>query len=170
VGTERDLAGLQPVSLAVAADVDGMLMGHGYRTTEEALRQLGRLALSVRDGSGHRLMLQTNRPDSLLVTTMRRGDPIPYLERVLVERAREGSPPSSEMIAIEVRGEVPTSAGEDLAGLAGVVTMGPMPVPDGQRWLVTGALGEARLQLRKLVSRWRDTGLTVRVDADPIDI
>ena len=170
VGTERDLAGLQPVSVAVAADVDGMLMGHGYRTTEEALRQLGRLALSVRDGSGHRLMLQTNRPDSLLVTTMRRGDPIPYLERVLVERAREGSPPSSEMIAIEVRGEVPTSAGEDLAGLAGVVTMGPMPVPDGQRWLVTGALGEARLQLRKLVSRWRDTGLTVRVDADPIDI
>jgi primosomal protein N' (replication factor Y) (superfamily II helicase) len=170
VGTERDLAGLESVSLAVAADVDGMLMGHGYRTTEEALRQLARLALAVREGSGHRLMMQTSRPDSLLITTMRRGDPLPYLERVLVERAREGSPPSSEMIAVEIRGEVPPSASDDLAGLAGATIMGPMNVPDGQRWLLTGSLGEVRLHLRKLVSRWRDSGATVRIDVDPIDI
>lgn len=170
VGTERDLAGLEAVSLAVAADVDGMLMGHGYRTTEEALRQLARLALAVRDGRGHRLMLQTTRPDSLLITTMRRGDPIPYLERVLIERAREGSPPSSEMIAVEIRGEVPPSAGDDLAGLDRALTLGPMEVADGQRWLLTGSLGQARLQLRKIVSRWRDAGATVRIDADPIDI
>jgi primosomal protein N' (replication factor Y) (superfamily II helicase) len=170
VGTERDLAGLESVSLAVAADVDGMLMGHGYRTTEEALRQLARLALAVREGSGHRLMMQTSRPDSLLITTMRRGDPLPYLERVLVERAREGSPPSSEMIAVEIRGEVPLSAGDDLAGLEGATVMGPMNVPDGRRWLLTGSLGEVRLDLRKLVSRWRDSGATVRIDVDPIDI
>jgi primosomal protein N' (replication factor Y) len=170
VGTERDLASLHPVSLAVAADVDGLAMGHGYRTAEEALRQLGRLALAVRDGSGHRLMLQTSRPDSLLVTTMRRGDPVPYLERVLVERAREGSPPSSEMIAIEIRGEVPPSAGADIAGLEDAIAMGPMNVTDGQRWLITGSLGKGRLQLRRLVSRWRDAGATVRIDADPIDI
>jgi len=170
VGTEADLAGLEPVSLAVAADVDGMLMTHGYRTTEEALRQLARLALAVREGSGHRLMLQTSRPESLLITTMRRGDPIPYLERVLVERAREGSPPSSEMIAVEIRGQIPQSANGDLVGLQGAVAMGPMNVTGGKRWLLTGSLGQARLDLRKLVARWRDNGATVRIDADPIDI
>ena len=170
VGTERDLAGLTPVALAVAADVDGMLMGLGYRTTEEALRQLARLALAVREGTGNRLMLQTVRPDSLLITTMRRGDPIPYLERVLVERAREGSPPASEMIAVEIRGDVVETAASDLAGLDDTVVMGPMSIPDGKRWLLTGKLGPARLQLRKLVGRWRDAGATVRIDADPIDV
>lgn len=170
VGTERDLAGLDPVALAVAADVDGMLMGIGYRTTEEALRQLARLALAVSDGRGNRLMLQTSRPDSLLVTTMRRGDPIPYLERVLVERAREGSPPAADMIAVEIRGDVPDSVGADLAGLSEATVLGPMAVADGKRWLLTGTLGPARLELRKLVGRWRDGGATVRIDADPIDV
>jgi len=171
VGTERDLAGLGEVSLSVAADVDGMLMGTGYRTTEEALRQLARLASVLAPGKGSRLMIQTARPDSLLVTTMRRGDPIPYLERVLVERAREGLPPSSEMIALEIRGDVPHDAADSLAQLPslGVVVLGPMTVEEGQRWLLTGQLGKARLELRGLVGRWRDRGATVRVDADPID-
>lgn len=170
VGTERDLAALPEVSLAIAADVDGILMGPGYRTAEEALRQLARLALAVGEGSGRRLMLQTIRPDSLLITTLRRGDPIPYLERVLVERAREGLPPASEMIAVEIRGEVPEDASAQLNSLEGVVVMGPIEIAEGKRWLLTGKLGEARLQLRKLVGRWRDRGATVRVDADPIDI
>ncbi|MGD2103198.1 MAG: hypothetical protein PVG83_13275, partial [Acidimicrobiia bacterium] len=67
VGTERDLAGLRRVSLAVAADVDGMLLGAGYRTSEEALRQLARLATMVGHGRGSRMMVQTSRPDSSLV-------------------------------------------------------------------------------------------------------
>ena len=170
VGTERDLAGLPMVALAVAADVDGMLLGTGYRTTEEALRQLARLALAVRDGTGSRLMLQTSRPESLLVATLRRGDPIPYLERVLVERAREAAPPASEMIAVEIRGETPQTASADLASLEEAVVMGPIEVPDGKRWLLTGSLGKARLALRPMVGRWRDGGATVRVDADPIDV
>jgi primosomal protein N' (replication factor Y) len=170
VGTERDLAGLAPVDLAIAADVDGMLMGVGYRTSEEALRQLARLALAVKEGHGTRLMLQTARPESLLVKTMRRGDPIPYLERVLVERAREGSPPATEMIAVEIRGDVPDTAASDLASLEGAAIMGPMEVESGQRWLLTGHLGHARLDLRKLAGRWRDAGATVRIDVDPIDL
>ncbi|HSM44078.1 MAG TPA: hypothetical protein VK969_03590 [Acidimicrobiia bacterium] len=170
VGTERDLAGLPLVNLAVAADVDGMLTGSGYRTSEEALRQLARLALAVREGRGARLMMQTSRPDSLLVTTMRRGDPIPYQERVLVERAREEAPPASDMIAVEIRGQVPESAGSDLAALDGALTMGPMSIPEGKRWLLTGKLGTARLELREVVGRWRDGGATVRIDADPIDV
>lgn len=170
VGTERDLAGLPMVTLAVAADVDGMLLGTGYRTSEEALRQLARLALAVREGTGARMMLQTSRPDSLLVTTLRRGDPIPYLERVLVERAREFAPPSTEMIVVEIRGQIPDTAPSDLASLENATVMGPVEVPDGKRWLITGSLGRVRLGLRPLVGRWRDGGATVRVDADPIDV
>lgn len=171
VGTERDLAGLDQVSLAVAADLDGMLMGIGYRTSEEALRQLARLASLVGPGAGSRLMIQTSRPGSLLVTTMRRGDPIPYLERVLVERAREGSPPSTEMLVLEVRGTVPDAVTSDLGDLGpDVVVLGPMRLDNGERWLITGRLGPARIRLRKAVGRWRDKGATVRVDADPIDV
>jgi primosomal protein N' (replication factor Y) len=169
VGTERDLSGLEVVDLAVAADVDGMLLGSGYRTTEDALRQLGRLALAVGSGRGARLILQTARPDSLLVTTMRRGDPMPYLERVLVERAREGVPPSVEMIAIEIRDTQPDSVGSDLSELDADV-MGPVPIENGRRWLLTGDLGAVRPRLREMVGRWRDNGATVRVDVDPIDI
>jgi primosomal protein N' len=107
-----------------------------------------------------------------LVTALRRGDPIPYLERVLIERAREGFPPSSEMIALEIRGEVPDDAGKSLAGLheLGAAVMGPMSVEEGRRWLLTGKLGKARLELRSLVGHWRDRGATVRIDADPIDV
>ncbi|MGH3649750.1 MAG: hypothetical protein ACRDU9_03500, partial [Acidimicrobiia bacterium] len=142
VGTERDLAGLGEVTLAVAADVDGMLTGIGYRTSEEALRQLARLGSVVSPRRGSRLMLQTSHSESPLVTTLRRGDPIPYLERVLVERARDGAPPSTEMIALEVRGELPETAADDLGGLdRGAVLMGPMRVEDGVRWLLTGKLG-----------------------------
>lgn len=171
VGTERDLATLDDVHLAVAADVDGMLMGLGYRTTEEALRQLARLASMVGGGRGARLMLQTSHPGSHLIAAMRRGDPIPYLERVLVERGREGMPPSTEMIALEIRGDVPDRAAEALRSLdPAAVVMGPMGVEDGQRWLLTGKLGKARLELRTLVGRWRDKGATIRVDVDPIDV
>lgn len=170
VGTERDLAGLDPVDLAIAADVDGILMGVGYRISEEALRQLARLALAVRRRRGSRLMLQTARPESLLITTMRRGDPIPYLERVLVERAREGAPPAAEMIAVEIRGHVPDDAGSELASLRDLTIMGPMTIEGGQRWLLSGKLEKARLELRRLVGRWRDGGATVRVDVDPIDV
>lgn len=171
VGTERDLASLDEVTLAIAADVDGMLMGIGYRTSEEAIRRLARLASMVSPKRGSRLMLQTSHPESSLVTTMRRGDPIPYLERVLVERARDGAPPSTEMIALEVRGEVPDSVSEDLASLdSGATVLGPMQVEGGVRWLLTGKLGKTRLELRKIVGRWRDKGATVRVDVDPIDV
>ncbi|MGD2042496.1 MAG: hypothetical protein PVJ28_02535 [Acidimicrobiia bacterium] len=171
VGTERDLAVLDEVQLAVAADVDGMLMGLGYRTSEEALRQLARLASMVGGGRGARLMLQTSHPDSPLIATMRRGDPIPYLERVLVERGREGMPPSTEMIALEIRDVVPDNAAEAVRSLdPGAIVMGPMQVENGQRWLITGKLGKTRLELRTLVGRWRDKGATVRVDVDPIDV
>lgn len=170
VGTERDLAALPPVTVAVAADADGMLMGSGYRTTEEALRQLARVAGAASSGRGSRMMVQTSRPDSDLVRTLRRGDPISYLEKVLAARAAEGMPPATEMIALELRGKIPEAVDVELGSIPGATALGPAVVDQGVRWLLTGDLRAARGELRSLVGRWRDEGTTVRVDADPIDL
>ena len=170
VGTERDLAGLRPMGLTVAPNVDGMLLGQSYRTAEEALRQLARLANALKGGRGRRMMIQTEDPGSDLVETLRRGDPIPYLERVLVERARSGLPPSSEMIAVELRGELPAGPDAQLAAMTGIAIVGPLVVEDGVRWLLQGDLAEVRSELPRIVSKWREGGTTVRIDADPIDL
>lgn len=170
VGTERDLAGTAPVVLAVAADADGMLHGVGHRDSEESLRQLARVANLARAGQGHRMMVQTSSPGSDLMRALRRGDPIPYLETILVERARQGLPPSTEAIAVEVRGPLPEEIEEDLHGLTGATVMGPARQGDATRWLVSGQLAAARGELRELAERWRDAGTTVRLDADPIDL
>jgi primosomal protein N' len=170
VGAERDFAGIDPVALVVASNVDGMLMGSGYRTTEEALRQLARLGNLLKRGPGHRMMIQTFDPKSALVDTLRRGDPMPYLERVLVERARTGVPPSTEMVAVEIRGDQPPDVAADLAGLSGASVMGPLEIEGGRRWLLDGDLRTARVELREMVGRWRGSDTAVRVDADPIDL
>jgi primosomal protein N' len=170
VGTERDLAALSPVGLAVATNPDGMLLGRGFRTSEEVLRQLARLAISLKSGSGHRMMVQTLEPGSDLVETLRKGDPIPYLERVLIERLRGGFPPGTEMIAVEVRGEIPTDVDKQLRGIDSVGVVGPVEFEGGRRWLLEGELREARAVLRELASGWRAKGATLRVDVDPIDL
>lgn len=183
VGTERDLPSLTPAPLVVAVDVDGLMLGHNYRTSEEALRILARLANTVEPGHGRRMMAQTSLPDAALVTALRRGDGLPYLEELLVERARLGLPPATEMLAIEVRSDEPSERfDQDLRALSPVTILGPAkapgPVailgpakaPQGWRWLLQGTLGPVKPALRPLVQRWRESGVTVRIDADPIDL
>jgi primosomal protein N' (replication factor Y) len=157
----------------VAVDADGLLLGHNYRTSEEALRILARLAGAVEKGPGNRLIAQTSLPDAPLVTALRRGDPIPYLEGLLAERARLGFPPATEMLAVEARGQDdPSAIDQDLRHLdgGGAVVLGPATVDRGFRWLLQGSLGPVRAGLRPLVQRWRESGATVRIDADPIDL
>jgi primosomal protein N' (replication factor Y) len=171
VGTERDLAGLEPVAVVVAVDVDGLMLGHNYRTSEEALRILARLANAVEPGTGRRMIAQTSLPDAPLITALRRGDPVPFLEGLLAERARLGLPPATEMLAIEIRGaERPEPFDEDLKALAPPALLGPAPSSQGWRWLLQGPMGSRKPLLRPLVQKWRESGATVRVDADPIDL
>lgn len=170
VGTERDLAGISNLGLTIAANVDGMLTVPGYRSGDETLRQLARLANALAPGSRHRMMAQVMDPTSMIAETLRKGDPIPYLERVLVERGRSGLPPSTEMLAIEIRDNVPEDADETVKSLPAVEVMGPLALENGKRWLVEGRLTKARMQLREIVGRWRESGATVRIDADPIDL
>jgi primosomal protein N' (replication factor Y) len=171
VGTERDLATLEPVPLVVAVDVDGLMLGHNYRTTEEALRILARLANALEPGHGKRMMAQTSLPDAPLLVALRRGDPVPYLEGLLAERARLGFPPASEMLAVEVRGEVdPTGFDKDIRFLGAADALGPAGGAQGWRWLLQGSLGPIKVTMRPVVQRWREAGATVRIDADPIDL
>lgn len=131
---------------------------------------LARLGNAVSTGPGHRMMVQTSHPRSDLIQTLRRGDPLPYLERVLVERAKAGVPPSTSMLALELRGDVPEGVGATLIQLDSTTVLGPLEIENGVRWLLDGDLRQARRELRPLVSRWREAGTTVRVDADPIDL
>lgn len=170
VGTERDLAGAGGFGLTVAANVDGLLMTPGYRASEEALRQLARLANALASGPRHRMMAQVMDSSLPIVATMKKGDPIPYLERVLVERGRADAPPSSEIIAVEIRDNVPADVAQALEALPDTEVLGPLKLENGLRWLIQGRLAKPRLELRNLVGRWREAGATVRIDSDPIDV
>jgi primosomal protein N' (replication factor Y) len=170
VGTERDLAGVEGVTLAVAVDVDALLYGPNYRAGEEAMRILARLVGTVARGKGYRAILQTSNPESNLVAALRRGEPIPYLESILVERAREGLPPATELRAFEVKGPDSTEVTAQLEEMAPGMVMGPIPAGDRSRWLLQGDLGGVKTEMRRFVQRLRDSGATVRVDADPIDL
>lgn len=171
-GTERDLVEIGPQHLVVAVDVDGLALGHDYRAGEEGLRVLARAANALGRGRGRRLMAQTSMPDAPLLQTLRRGDPLPYLTSLLEERAALGLPPASEMIAIEVRGELEVERVDaEIRSLPGATVLGPAETGGaGRRWLLQGRLGTLRRPIRPLVQRWRDSGLTVRIDADPIDL
>ncbi len=173
VGTERDLAALTPVDLAVLVDLDGLAYGSNYRASEEALRIGARLAGRVAGGSGRRLLVQTSDPEHPVVSALRRGNPIPFLEEEARARAALGYPPAGSLLVVEARTPGDRAAAtrelQDVAGAASV--LGPAEGRDGVRWLVQGDdLDSFRRALRPLVARWRDAGVTVRMDADPIDL
>jgi primosomal protein N' (replication factor Y) len=171
VGTERHLPSLPPVDLAVAVDVDGLMLGTSYRAGEEALRVLARLASTV--GRGRRMLAQTSRPDAPLLEALRRGDPMPYLESEIEARTVLGFPPAAELLAIELRGGGAAAEDETLrqATTPEVSILGPARAGDGYRWLGRGPdLTRFRQALRPVVERWRQSGMTVRVDADPLDL
>lgn len=172
VGTERDLAAVEGVDLAIAVDVDGLALGSNFRSGEEALRILARLAGRVRRGSGNRLMVQTSLPDQPLVAALRRGDPIEFLRHELSEREAMGYPPATELMVVEIRGGDDT-ADRQLRELTdeSADVMGPALTERGRRWLIQGrSLGGLKLALRPVVQRWRDSGATVRIDVDPLDL
>lgn len=171
VGSERDLADLSPRDLIVMVDFDGLLYGSNYRASEEALRIGARLAGKVGRG---RLMVQTQEPDHPAVVGLRKADPIPFLMSELRTRSDFGYPPAGELMVIEARGAHDSAAlhAELVAmGGGGPMVLGPAPVRDGSRWLIqAAALDEFKVVLRPAVQRWRDGGITVRIDADPIDL
>ena len=171
VGTERDLVDLGKVAVAVALDVDGMLLAPNYRAEEETLRVLSRLATFVGGGSGSRLVLQTAQPGHRVVQALRSGRGSKVVAEMVVDRGDAGFPPARELLALEVAGD-PASVIVGLERLGTAVdVLGPAETRRGWRWLVQADdLKPARVQLRRLVQDWRDQDLRVRIDVDPIDL
>jgi hypothetical protein len=88
------------------------------------------------------------------------------------ERLRDHLPPAADLLVIEVAGDA-TDRHSELADLEGdqVRIHGPEEGGGRTRWFVQGAeLHLIRVQLRNIVRMWRDAGLKVRIDADPIDL
>lgn len=168
VGTERDVIGMSDLDLVVIPDLDGLIHGTNYRAAEDALRLSARLAGLAGRGPGHRMMVQTSDPGHPVVRALVRADPLPAMAADLAERNSMGYPPAGELIVVEVSGGDPP----DLTELGDVCdVLGPAPRGETARWLLQSRdLGQARAILRSLVQRWRDSGLRVRIDVDPIDL
>jgi primosomal protein N' (replication factor Y) len=170
VGTERDLPHLGRVDVAAAVDIDGVMLAPHYRAAEDALRVIARLAGKVRQGSGNRCLVQTGVPGHDVIGALRSGHPLGFLRSELEVREAEGFPPFGELMAVDVRGG-PDAADSAIREAAGDGVLGPAPSGEGVRWLVQGPdLREAKIRLRSVVQRWRDSGARVRIDADPIDL
>ncbi|HZD04858.1 MAG TPA: hypothetical protein VE173_08065, partial [Longimicrobiales bacterium] len=106
-----------------------------------------------------------------LVRALRRGSPIEFLLAEMETRRRHAYPPFSEVMVVEARSPS-EGIDADLRRLPGesVSVMGPADTHQGRRWLIQGRLGGYKLAMRPLVQRWRDSGATVRIDADPLDL
>lgn len=171
VGTERDLPSVRGADLVVVVDADGLIHAPNYRAGEDALRLLARVAETVGAGSGKRCMVQTGRPEDAVISALRHGDPIDYLQAAVVERSQTRLPPAGEVLVVEL--DQPREAGAELSALAEgrAEVFGPAEHGGRHRWMVQGSdLRSFRIGLRRLVQIWRDGGARVRIDVDPLEL
>ena len=148
------------------------MYGADYRASEEAFRLAVRLATKVAPGSGRRLAVQTNAPEHAVISALRRAEPEVFHRAELAQRKTMGYPPYGGLMVIEARGESAESADADIQSMAkDVAVLGPAPSAGGVRWLVQGEdLRRCKQALRSVAQKMRDSGLTVRIDVDPIDL
>jgi primosomal protein N' (replication factor Y) len=171
VGTERDLPGLT-VGLTIVVDADGPIVAPTYRAAEDALRLLARAVAAAGRGRGRRGLIQTSDPSHPVIEAIRRADPSTFVRIDSAERAAAGFPPGGEVMVIEVEDPAVNAADElhDAVGKRAEV-LGPAESGGRTRWLLQGQdLTAARVAVRSVVSRWREGGARVRIDADPVDL
>ena len=172
VGTERDIPPAAGRGLSVVIDVDSMLLRPHYRAEEDTLRILTRVAATVRRGRGHRCVIQTRMPEHRVLQALRHGSSEAIVAEWLQERESEQLPPFGELLAIELTGDLDSADDELRAALGSkLAVFGPGEAGPASRWLIQAPdLRRAKIQLRSHVQNWRDRGLKVRVDADPLDV
>ena len=171
VGTERDLPSVHDMDLSVVVDADGLVHAPNYRAGEDALRTMARVASTVGRGRGRRTMVQTGLPSAPVIEALRHGDPLKFLQHEIELRTPTGLPPAGEVIVLELSHAA--SADGELRELvrSRAEVFGPAPHGDRVRWLVQGSdLRSIRIGLRRLVHDWREAGIRVRVDVDPLEL
>jgi len=172
VGTERDIPAAGSVALSVVVDVDSMLLRPHYRAEEDTLRIVARVASTVRRGRGHRCVIQTRLPEHRVLNAMRHGSGIDIVADWLIEREAEQLPPFGQLLAVELT-EAGPQADVELRETIGpeAAVFGPGSIGERTRWLVQAPdLRLVKVRLRSQVQKWRDRGIKVRVDADPLDV
>lgn len=171
VGTERDLPGLT-VGLTIVVDADGPIVAPTYRAAEDALRLLARAVAAAGRGRGRRGLIQTSDPSHPVIEAIRKADPATFVRIDSAERAAAGFPPGGEVMVLEVE-DPPPDATDELNEAVGerADVLGPADSGGRTRWLLQGQdLTAARIAVRSVVSRWREGGARVRIDADPVDL
>ncbi|MCH6552101.1 MAG: hypothetical protein IH804_08835 [Planctomycetes bacterium] len=107
-----------------------------------------------------------------MIEAIRRADPITLVRVDSAERAAAGFPPGGELMVLEVE-DPPVDAAVELHEAVGerADLLGPADSGGRTRWLLQGKdLTAARIAVRSVVSRWREGGARVRIDADPVDL
>lgn len=118
------------------------------------------------------MVVQTALPRHPVMQALRSGSALAYLQSELTTRRQSGFPPAGELIVLELRGEQPSEARQDLREIdPAAEVLGPAAVREGVRFLIQGKdLDGIRRALRPVVQRWRDAGTVVRIDVDPLEL
>ena len=166
VGSEADLVAVPPVDLAVVVDADGLVMGHNYRATEDALALLARVAATVRRNGKARMMLQTADLRHPVYRALATADPSSFLKEELALRRNLSLPPAGEVMVVEVEGTEDETILEDV--MEGAIIFGPGRSGNRLRWIVqSDDLTNVKGLLRERITLLRRRRLKVRVDVDP---
>ncbi len=170
VGTEADLPAVGMVDLAVVVDADGLVLAPHYRAEEDALRTLARVATTVGRGRGRRCLVQTAQPGHRVFEALRTRPPAPAPGGV-ARGAQGGRLPAGRRADGGGDRRRPEGRRHRAACRRRRRRRCPGPAPAGARarWLVSGGdLRPLKLALRPVVQSWRDRGIRVRIDVDPV--
>ncbi|UDY36203.1 hypothetical protein [Dermatobacter hominis] len=100
IGTSAVLFRTHGAGLVAFLDVDQELLGMGYRSAEEALRLLALASRAVSGSSDGRVVVQTRRPDHVVLQAALHGDPARVSVVEAAKRSLLGFPPAATVAVI----------------------------------------------------------------------
>jgi primosomal protein N' (replication factor Y) len=162
LGTERMLPYLtEPVELAAAASVDALLSLPAWRAHEHTLSIL----FYLRERAELSFLVETRKPDHLVMRTLASGNPSEFYRADLEERERYGYPPFATFVGLEWRG--PKHAVEKTRLMieerfSDLDLVGPLPAV-----LAAKDIWSARAVIRVPKGGWPDEALAERLRALP---